>query len=58
MNYYDDDDDDDDHGLPDGAFTEDELAAGIQYLARGTDRGYLDDDDLEDFRPTRELNRP
>lgn len=55
MNYYDDDDDDDDdHGLPDGAFTEDELAAGIQYLARGIDRGYLDDDDLEDSRQTRE----
>ena len=50
MSFYDDEDDD----LPDGAFTENELAAGIQYLARGTDRGYLDDDDLEDFRPTRE----
>lgn len=50
MSFYDDEDDD----LPDGAFTEDELAAGIQYLARGTDRGYLDDDDSEDFRPTRE----
>jgi hypothetical protein len=28
-------DDDDDQGLPDAAFTEDELAAGVQHLARG-----------------------
>ncbi len=37
MSTYDDDDD----GLPDAAFTEDELAAGVQHLARGHDRGYL-----------------
>jgi len=35
---------DDDGDLPDGAFTADELAAGIQYLERGDDRGYLDDE--------------
>ena len=48
---------DEDHGLPDGAFTEDELAAGVQHLARGHDRGYLDDhdDDFEDFEPDRVL---
>lgn len=34
----------DDGGLPDAAFTEDELAAGVQHLARGDDRSYFDDE--------------
>ena len=40
--------DDDDNGLPDAAFTEDELAAGVQHLARGHDRGDLAEDLVED----------
>jgi hypothetical protein len=37
MGSWDDDDDDDDEGLPDAAFTEDELAAGVQHIMRTGD---------------------
>lgn len=54
------DDEDDDEGLPDAAFTEDELAAGVQHIMRTGDPNatssgrtplswLVDDEDIENM---------